>query len=195
MNEVKPVSTPLGSHFKLSKEQSSKTEEERDHMSKVFYASAIGSLMYDIVCTRPDIAHTMGVVSRFMSRPGKQHWEAVKWILRYLKGSLDTCLCFIGASLKLQGYVDADFAGDIDSRKITTEFVFILGGTTISWPSNLQKIVTLSTTEVEYVAVTEAGNEMIWLHGFLDEVGKKQEMGILHSDSQNAIFLVIRLFI
>ncbi|RVX04508.1 Retrovirus-related Pol polyprotein from transposon TNT 1-94 [Vitis vinifera] len=189
MNEAKPVSTPLGSHFKLSKEQSPKTEEERDHMSKVPYASTIGSLMYAMVCTRPDIAHTVGVVSRFMSRLGKQHWEAVKWILRYLKGSLDTCLCFTGASLKLQGYVDADFAGDIDSRKSTTGFVFTLGGTTISWTSNLQKIVTLSTTEAEYVAATEAGKEMIWLHGFLDELGKKQEMGILHSDSQSAIFL------
>ncbi|RVW64113.1 Retrovirus-related Pol polyprotein from transposon TNT 1-94 [Vitis vinifera] len=158
MNEAKPVSTPLGSHFKLSKEQSPKTKEERDHMSKVPYASAIGNLMYAMVCTRPDIAHAVGVVSRFMSRPGKQHWEAVKWILRYLKGSLDTCLCFIG-------------------------------GTTISWISNLQKIVTLSTTEAEYVAATEAGKEMIWLHGFLDELGKKQEMGILHSDSQSAICL------
>ena len=125
MNEAKPVSTPLGSHFKLSKEQSPKTEEERDHMSKVPYASAIGSLMYAMVCTRPDIAHAVGVVSRFMSRPGKQHWEAVKWILRYLKGSLDTCLCFTGASLKLQGYVDADLAGDIDSRKSITRFVFL----------------------------------------------------------------------
>ncbi|RVW74857.1 Retrovirus-related Pol polyprotein from transposon TNT 1-94 [Vitis vinifera] len=144
-------------HFKLSKEQSPKTEEERDHMSKVPYASAIGSLMYAMVCTRPDIAHAVGVVSRFMSRPGKQHWEAVKWILRYLKGSLDTCLCFTGVSLKLQGYVDADFAGDIDSRKSTTGFVFTLGGTAISWVSNLQKIVTLSTTEAEYVAATEAG--------------------------------------
>ncbi|RVW38125.1 Retrovirus-related Pol polyprotein from transposon TNT 1-94 [Vitis vinifera] len=160
MNEAKPVSTPLGSHFKLSKEQSPKTEEERDHMSKVPYASAIGSLMYAMVCTRPDIAHAVGVVSRFMS-----------------------------ASLKLQGYVDADFAGDIDSRKSTTGFVFTLSGTAISWTSNLQKIVTLSTTEAEYVAATEAGKEMIWLHGFLDELGKKQEMGILHSDSQSAIFL------
>ena len=95
-----------------------------DHMSKVPYASAIGSLMYAMVCTRPDIAHAVGVVSRFMSRPGKQHWEAVKWILRYLKGSLDTCLCFTSASLKLRGYVDVDFAGDIDSRKSTTGFVF-----------------------------------------------------------------------
>ena len=69
MNETKLVSTPLGSHFKLSKEQSPKTEEERDHMSKVPYASAIGNLMYAMVCTRPNIAHAMGVVSRFMSRP------------------------------------------------------------------------------------------------------------------------------
>ncbi|RVX19694.1 Retrovirus-related Pol polyprotein from transposon TNT 1-94 [Vitis vinifera] len=123
------------------------------------------------VLSRPDISHAVGVVNRFMSRPGKQHWEAVKWILRYVKGSLDTCLCFTGASLKLQGYVDADFASDIDSRKSTTGFVFTLGGTAISWASNLQKIVTLSTTEAEYVAATEAGKEMIWLHGFLDELG------------------------
>ena len=71
MNEAKPVSTPLGSHFKLSKVQSPKTEEERDHMSKVPYASTISNLMYAIVCTRLDIAHAMGVVSRFISRPGK----------------------------------------------------------------------------------------------------------------------------
>ena len=125
MNEAKPVSTLLGIHFKLSKEQSRKTEEERDHMSKVLYALAIGSLMYAMVCTRPDIAHAVGVVSRFKSRPGRQHWEAVKWILRCLKGSSDTCLYFTGASLKLQGYVDADFAGDIDSRKSTTGFVLL----------------------------------------------------------------------
>ena len=88
-------------------------------------------------------------MSRFMSRPGKQHWEAVKWILRYLKGSLDACLCFTCASLKLQGYVDTDLVSDIDSRKSTTRFVFTLGGTAISWVSNLQKFVTLSTTEAE----------------------------------------------
>ena len=91
--------------------------------------------------------------------------------------------------MKLQGYVDVDFARDIDSRKSTTGFVFTLGGTTISWASNLQNIVTLSTTEAEYVAATKARNEMIWLHGFLDELGKKHEIGILHSDSQSAIFL------
>ena len=132
MIETKPLSIPLGSHFKLSKEQSPKTEEEMDYMSKVPYASTIGNLMYVMVCTRPNIAYVVGVVSRFMSWPGKQHWEAVKWILRYLRGSADTCLCFTCASLKLQGYVDAACANDIDSRKSTTGFVFTLGGTTIS---------------------------------------------------------------
>ena len=91
--------------------------------------------------------------------------------------------------MKLQGYVAADFVGEINSRKSTTGFVFTLGGTAISWASNLQKIVTLSTIEAEYVAATKTGKEMIWLHGFLDELGKKQEMGILHSDCQSAIFL------
>ena len=95
--------------------------------------------------------------------------------------------------MKLQGYVDADFAGDIVSRKSTTGFVFTLGDTAISWTLNLQKIVTLSTTEVEYVAATEVGKEMIWLHSFLDELSKKQEMGILHSDNQSAIFLAKNL--
>ena len=132
MNEAKLMSTPLGSRFKLSKNQSLKIEKEMDHMSKVPYASTIDNLMYAMVCTRPNIAHAMGVVSRFMSRPGKEHKEAVKWILRYLRGSSDTCLCFTGASLKLQGYVDVDCVGDIDSRKSTTGFVFTLGDTAIS---------------------------------------------------------------
>jgi hypothetical protein len=131
MDGAKSVSTPLGSHFRLTKDQSPKTDKEKAYMSKVPYASAIGSLMYAMVCTRPDIAHAMGVVSRYMSNPGKQHWEAVKWILRYLRGTLDMSLCFTGANLKLQGYVDADLARDVDSRKSTTGFVYTLGGTAV----------------------------------------------------------------
>ena len=189
MDEAKPVSTPLGSHFRLTKDQSPKTEQEQAYMSKVPYASAIGSLMYAMVCTRPDIAHAMGVVSRYMSNPGKQHWEAIKWILRYLKGTLGSSLCFTGADMKLTGYVDSDLVGDVDTRKSTTGYVYTLGATTVSWVSRLQKIVALSTTEAEYVAVTEAGKEMVWLQGFLEELGQRQKKGILHSDSQSAIFL------
>ena len=94
-----------------------------------------------------------------------------------MRGSSNTCLCFTTASLKLQGYVAADFAGEINSKKSTTGFVFNLGSTAISWASNLQKIITLSATKAEYVAATETGKEMICPHGFLDELGKKQGMG------------------
>ena len=98
-------------------------------------------------------------------------------------------LCFTGADLKLQGYMDADLAGDVDSKKRTTGFVDTLGGTAVCWTLRLQKIVAFSTTEAEYVAVTEAGKEMVWLQGILDELGKKNEKEVLHSDSQSAIFL------
>ncbi|KAE8730100.1 hypothetical protein F3Y22_tig00003041pilonHSYRG00846 [Hibiscus syriacus] len=170
IKDVKPVSTPLGVHFRLSKEQSPKTEEERAHMVKVTYASAIGSLMYAMVCTRPDIAHAVGAVSRYMNNPGKVHWEAVKWILRYLR--------------------DADLAGNIDIRRSTTGYVYTLRETAVSWVSQLQKIVALSTTKAEYVAVTEASKEMVWLQSFLEELGKKQENNVLYCDSQSVIHLV-----
>ncbi|KAL5812783.1 hypothetical protein ACOSQ3_027733 [Xanthoceras sorbifolium] len=189
MQDAKPVSTPLGIHFRLSKEQSPKTEEERTHMAKVLYASAIGSLMYAMVCTRPDIAQAVGAVSRYMNNPGKIHWEAVKWILRYLRGTTNKTLCFKGGDTTLTGYVDADLAGNVDIRKSTTGYVYTLGGTAVSWVSQLQKIVALSTTEAEYVAVTEASKEMVWLQSFLEELGKKQEDNVLYCDSQSAIHL------
>ncbi|PON33692.1 hypothetical protein PanWU01x14_350640, partial [Parasponia andersonii] len=189
MNGAKPVSTPLASHFKLTKEQSPSTEQERAYMAKVPYSSAIGSLMYAMVCTRPDIAHAVGVVSRYMSNLGKQHWEAVKWILRYLRGTSNMSLCFKKSDMGLQGYVDADMAGDVDGRKSTTGYVFTLGGTAVGWVSKLQKIVALSTTEAEYVAVTEASKELIWLQSFLEELGQNYGKSTLHCDSQSAIHL------
>lgn len=84
-------------------------------MSKVPYAFAIGSLMYVIVCTRPDISYAVVVVSRYISNSGKQHWEAVKWILRYPSGTVDTALCFRISSIDLHGYVDTNMVGDLDS--------------------------------------------------------------------------------
>jgi hypothetical protein len=189
MRDAKPVRTPLPSHFRLSKEQCPETDEEKDFMARVPYASTIGSLMYAMVCTRLDISHAVGVVSRYMSNPGKQHWEAVKWILRYLRGTTEKCLTFRKDELKLEGYVDSDFAGEVDHRRSTTGYVFTFGNTAISWVSQLQKIVTISTTEAEYVAMTEASKELIWLQGLLTELGFKQEMNVLHSDSQSAIHL------
>ena len=76
MHNTKPVSTPLANHFKLSKDMCPETQEEIDYISKIPYSSAVGSLMYAMVCTRPDIAHAVGVVSRYMNNPGKEHWKA-----------------------------------------------------------------------------------------------------------------------
>ncbi|GAA0153728.1 transmembrane signal receptor [Lithospermum erythrorhizon] len=124
-----------------------------------------------------------------MSNSGKFHWKAVKWILRYLRGTIDKCLYFGNDELKIQGYVNADFGGEVDHRKSTTGYIFTVGNTSVSWMSQLQKIVALSTTEAEYVAITEASKEMIWLQGLLTELGFKQENNVLYSDSQSAIHL------
>ena len=148
-------------------------------MSRVSYSSTVGILMYAMVCTRPNIAHAVGVVSRYMKNPGKEHWEAVKWILRYLRGTATHALCFGGSNTFLQGYVDSDMVGDKDRRRSTTGYVFTIGGTIVSWISKLQKVVALSTTEEEYVVSTEASKEMIWLQSFMEKLGKKQDNSML----------------
>ena len=131
--------------------------------------------MYAMVCSRPDIAHAVGVVSRFLENPGKEHWEAVKWILRYLRGTTRDCLCFKGSDPILKGYTDADMEGDLDNRKSTTGYLFIFSGGAISWQSKLQKCVALSTIEAKYIVATEAGKEMVWLKRFLQELGLHQK--------------------
>jgi hypothetical protein len=109
------------------------------------------------------IAHAVGVVRRYMNNPSKEHWEAVKWIIMYLRGTSTHALFFGGSDNFLQGYVDSDMEGDKDSRRSTTWYVFTIGRTTISSISKLQKVVELSTIGVEYVVATEASKEIIWL--------------------------------
>ena len=131
----------------------------------------------------------MGIVSRFLSNPGKKHWEAVKWILRYLKGTSKTCLCYGGADPVWEGYTDSDMAGDLDGRKSTTGFLYTFAGGAVSWQSRLQRCVALSTTEAEYIAIAEGGKEMLWLKRFLEELGFKQKEYKVHCDSQSALDL------
>eukprot|EP00253_Pinus_taeda_P016897 PITA_16897 len=121
-------------------EECPKTQEEEEDMSRVPYASAVGSLMYAMVCTRPDIAHAVGVLSRFMSKPGKEHWTAVKPVFRYLRGTSDYGLCYQGRPgldrvLDIHGFVDADWVGDLDERRSTSGHVFNLFGGVVSWMS------------------------------------------------------------
>jgi len=167
MKDAKPVSTPLAGKLRLSRQLSPKTEKEMSYMSGVPYSSAVGSIMYLMVCTRPDIAHAVSVVSRYLSCPGRVHWEAVKWILRYLKGTANVHLEFGRSDANLMGYVDSYFMGDLDKRRSLTAYVFTLGGCAISWKATLQSTIALSTTEAEYMAVTEGVKEAIWLKGLL----------------------------
>jgi len=142
-----------------------------------------------MVCTRPDIAYAVGVVSRFLANPGKEHWKAVKWILRYLRGTTKKCLCFGNGKLELSGYTDADWAGDKDSRKSISGYVTTFAGGAVSWQSKLQKCVALSTTEAEYIAATEACKEMLWMKNFLLELGVNQDKYVVLCDNQSTIHL------
>ena len=194
MENAKAVGVPLASYFKLLAAACPSTTIEKGLMSTVPYESAIDSLMYLMVCTRPDLAHVVGMVSRYMLNPGRLHWEAVKWILRYLKGTKGVGLLFDAKSHQaqlLKGYVDSDYAQDLDQRRSTTGYVFTLAGGCISWRSTLQKCVTLSSTEAEYVSATDVAKKSIWLSRLATEIGLKQDAVNLHCDSQSALHLAV----
>jgi ATP-binding cassette subfamily B (MDR/TAP) protein 1 len=188
MEGGKTIGVPLPPYLKLSAEDSPTSDAEKAEMAKVPYASAVGSLIYAMVATRPDIAFAVGVVSRYMANPGKKHWEAVKGIMRYLKGTKDLCICFGKQKASVVGFTDADYAGHADCRKSTSGYVFTFTGGAVSWISRLQKCVALSTTEAEYVAATEACKEALWLSYLVRDLGIT-ELPILHCDSQSAIML------
>ena len=98
-----------------------------------------------------------------MSNPGKKHWEAVKGVMRYLNGTKELCICFGKKEACVLGYTDADYAGDMDKRRSTSGYVFIFTGGAVSWRSRLQNCTSMSTTEAEYIAASEACKEAIWL--------------------------------
>ena len=197
MNNCKPVITPFASYFKLSNQQCPKTSEEKQEMSKAPYANAVGCMMYAMVLTRPDFSHALSLISRYMASPGKEHWKAAKWVLRYLNGTLDYGLLY-GKNREtneagLWGYVDSDYVGDLDRRRSQTRYMFMLNGCLISWKASLQHVVVLSTTEAEYTAASEAVKEALWLKGLISELGIPQKVVDIHYDSSSAIYLSINL--
>ncbi|KAE8685445.1 hypothetical protein F3Y22_tig00111098pilonHSYRG00167 [Hibiscus syriacus] len=164
MSSAKPVSTPLANHFKLSSEQCPKTDKEAEDMAKVPYANVIGCLMYAMVCTRPDLAHAVSQVCKYMSKPGKQHWEVVKWIFRYLKGTVGHGIVF-GSQRDnplVVGYVDSDYA--------------------CTW-------IIEDLRHAKYMAAAEAAKEALWLIGLVKELGVQQGGVQLLCDNQSDIHL------
>nr|ABA91380.1 retrotransposon protein, putative, Ty1-copia subclass [Oryza sativa Japonica Group] len=189
MHDAKPVSTPLAAHFRLSSDLCPQSDYDIEYMSRVPYSSVVGSLMYAMVCSRPDLSHALSVVSRYMANPGKEHWKAVQWIFRYLCGTSSACLQFGRSRDGLVGYVDSDFAGDLDRRRSLAGYVFTIGGCAVSWKANLQATVALSTTEAEYMAISEACKETIWLRGLYTELCGVTSCINIFCDSQSAICL------
>jgi len=191
-DEAKSVSSPFAAHFKLLTRISSKTVDDREYMSHIPYASTIGSHMYTMVCTRPDLSQTVSMVFRYMYDPGRGDWEAVRQILQYIKGSVDVGLIFendVGGKQKCTCYVDSDYAGDLDKRQFTTGYVFTFSQATMSWRYTLQFTVAMSMTEVEYMALTEAVKEAIWLQDLMDDLRIEQDFLRVHCDRMSAIYL------
>eukprot|EP00253_Pinus_taeda_P009996 PITA_09996 len=142
------VLIPVG--VRLFSKQCPKAQEEEEDMSRVPYASVVDSMMYAMVYTRPEIAHAVGALSRIMSKPRKEHWTTVKWVFRYLRGTSDYGLCYQGRlgldkMLDIHGFVDADWARDLDQRRSTSGYVFNLFVGAVSWMSKKQYVVALST--------------------------------------------------
>ncbi|XP_062104486.1 secreted RxLR effector protein 161-like [Humulus lupulus] len=191
MEGGKETKIPLAGHFILSSEQSPKDDMSKRKMEEIPYAKAIGSVMYAMISTRPDIAYVVSTLSRFMSNPGEDHWKGLKWLLRYLKTTSDYGLKFEkgGDDLKLEGYVDADYASNRDTRKSMTSYCFMLNTCCINWKSQQQHVVALSTTEAEFMAVTEAFKEATWIKGILQEISMLKGRVYVFSDSQSAIHL------
>ncbi|GJT08070.1 retrovirus-related pol polyprotein from transposon TNT 1-94 [Tanacetum coccineum] len=157
----RPISTPFPTNVKLSSKMSPSSEVERMKMSRVPYASVVGSLMFAMICTRPDIAYAVGVVSQYIAEPDL----IVKW------------------------YIDSDYAGDLVGSKSTTGYVFTVCGGTVNWVSKLQSVVVMSTTEAEYVATAQVSKEAVWLKMLLEEMGHGQEKINLFCDNQSTLYL------
>src|SRR3954471_10425472 len=172
MDQSKKGFLPVLQGVKLSSAQCPTTAEDIEEMSVIPYASAIGSIMYAMLCTRPDVNLVVSLVGRYQSNPGKEHWIAVKNILKYLKRTKDMFLVYGGdKELIVKGYVDASFDTDPDDSKSQSGYVFLMNGGAVSWRSSKQPVVAGSTTEAEYVAASEAAQEAVWMKEFISELG------------------------
>ena len=187
MENCKPVCTPFEPGRKF--QQLAPSDEPFDVQT---YQQAIGCLTYISTATRPDIATAVGVLSQYMSKPSKDHWMGVKRVLRYLKGTLKYGLKFSAQEEKpeLFGYSDADWAGDVDTRRSTSGYVFQIGSGTVSWSSRKQQTVAKSSTEAEYVALSSATQEAVWLRRLMKDLGRQMDAPTtIYEDNQGAIEL------
>nr|GFA92838.1 retrotransposon protein putative Ty1-copia subclass [Tanacetum cinerariifolium] len=151
-------------HLKLSKSQGASTPAETQHMQNIPYASAVGSIMYDVRCTRPDVAFAQNMISRFQQNPGEEHWTAVKNILKYVRNTKDMFLVYGGnmeRELRISCYTDAGYLTDADDLKSQTGYVFVLNEGAVDWKSTKQSIFATSSTDAEYITAFDASKEAV----------------------------------
>ena len=186
MADCNPVTTPIEPGVKYDM-----LGEEDEPFDTRTYQQAIGCLTYLSTSTRPDIAAAVGMLSKFNARPSAAHWVAVKRILRYLRGTYDYGLVFVGGKNdNLSAFSDADWAGDVVTRRSTSGYVMKFGNSTVSWCSRRQATVAKSSTEAEYVALSQATQEVVWLRRLLVDLGMKvNSPTMILEDNQGAIDL------
>ena len=181
MQDAKACKTPVNPSL----------SEECTYFDQELYQSAVGKLLYLSTRTRPDIAFAVSTAAKFTAKPTEQHWKAVKHILRYIAGTINFGLQFTrDESVDCNGFADADWAGDIDDRKSTSGYIFKVGGGPVSWRSRKQSCVAFSTAEAEYMSLTLAAQEAIWLNHLLAELQSRSEPlkpATLYEGNQSAI--------
>ncbi|GJR78951.1 retrotransposon protein, putative, ty1-copia subclass [Tanacetum coccineum] len=158
----------------LKASASASTPAELKRMQNVPYASAVGSIMYAVRCTRPDVAFAQNITSRFQQNPGDLHWTTVKNILKYLRNTKDMFLVYGGdlkRELRVSCYTDAGYLTDADDLKSQTGYVFVLNGGAVDWKSAKQSIFATSSTEAEYIAAFDASKEAVWVRKFISGLG------------------------
>lgn len=181
MEDCKPSPTPMESGLKLPR-----GHQKDDNLD---YRGLVGCLMYIAVCSRPDIAHAVSYLSQFNESFSEIHWKAAKRVLRYLKGTINNCLVFQKGGLDVTAYADADWANDDGDRRSYTGYVFTIGKSIVSWESRKQKTVALSSTEAEYISLTEACKEGLFIRKFLKDIIKESIVITIHNDNQSALKL------
>lgn len=184
MESCNPVKNPIVPGNKLTK------EGDGPMVDSAAFKQLVGSLRY-LTATRPDLIYSVNLVSRYMENPTERHMLAAKRILRYVQGTIGFGIQYRhGGEERLVGYVDSDYAGDENDRKSTSGYAFMLGNGAISWASKKQPIVTLSTTEAEFVAAANGACQAVWLRNVLAEVGFDQGNGtVLWCDNSSTIKL------
>ncbi|KAL9999278.1 putative RNA-directed DNA polymerase [Helianthus debilis subsp. tardiflorus] len=184
MKDCKIEAVPMSPYEKFQ------VDDGEDKVNETVYRSLIGGLIY-LTHTRPDLAYSVAMLSRFMQAPSKHHLGAARKVLRYVAGTYNFWLWYErNEEFKLVGFTDSDWAGSLDDRKSVSANVFMLGKGAVSWCSKKQSTVALSSTEAEYISATGGACQAIWLRRILQELGLNQGQGTqIFCDSKSAIDL------